>query len=108
VAVTLPPALPHPTGVPQVGDVYWVDTFCYGGNKKPTRPLVVVRGPVPGLLDDVIIICRTSAEEFSSMHVKHPADPSVGLNKDGIFPKAYLWGSITRSGLVRLAGWDHR
>ena len=37
----------------------------------------------------MIIICRTSAEEFSSKHVKHPADPSLSLNKDGIFPKAY-------------------
>lgn len=89
VAPPLPPAKPRPPGAPEVGDLFWVDTSCYGGNIKPTRPAVVVRGPIPGLVDDVVVICRTSATDFQRKHVKHPADHSVGLSKDGVFPKEY-------------------
>lgn len=85
----LPPAQPHPTGTPGVGDVYWVNTDCYGGNKKPTRPAVVIRGPIEGLLDDVLVICRTSQDEVSGRYVKHPADLTLRLDRPGLFPKMY-------------------
>ena len=86
---TLPPGSAHPTGMPRVGDVYWLDTGSYGQDKKPTRPAVVIRAAIPGLLDDVAVIVRTSMGEFTGRHVKHPVDLSIGLDRDGIFPKVY-------------------
>lgn len=86
---TLPPGSAHPTGVPRVGDVYWLDTGCYGHDKKPTRPAVVIRAAVPSLLDEVAVLVRTSMGEFGTRHVKHPMDLSLGLDRDGIFPKVY-------------------
>ncbi|MFG2445006.1 hypothetical protein ACGFQG_19240 [Nocardia fluminea] len=69
--------------------MYWLDTMCYGGNKKPTRPAVVIRSPIPGLLDDVIVICRTSKQEYSHTHVRHSADLALGLDRPGAFAKSY-------------------
>lgn len=90
MAVALPAAKPHPNGVPRVGDVYWVDTAgCYGGNKKPTRPVVVVRAAKPPLLTDVLIVARTSDCNPRATHVKHPQDPALGLRKPGAFVKTY-------------------
>lgn len=86
----LPEGTAHPTGVPCVGDVFWLDTdACYGHDIKPTRPAVVLRGAIFGVLPEVLVLVRTSAEEFSSAHVKHPKNLTVGLDRDGIFPKIY-------------------
>ena len=89
MAVVLPTANPHPSGVPSVGDVYWVDTTVYGGNKKPTRPVVVVRAP-NDVLPDALVVTRTSMGEVRGSHVKHPADLSLALDRDGAFAKHYM------------------
>jgi hypothetical protein len=89
VAARLPTGVAHPTGVPRIGDVFWLDTGCYGQDKKPTRPAVVIRPALAGVLPEVLVVVRTSAEEFLSTHVTHPKDLSIGLNRDGIFPKVY-------------------
>jgi hypothetical protein len=89
VAATLPRAVAHPTGVPRAGDVFWLDTSCYGGDKKPTRPAVVIRGAIPGLLNEVAVVVRTSVNEFSGTHVEHPKDLTIGLDREGKFPKTY-------------------
>ena len=86
----LPEGVAHPTGVPCVGDVFWLDTAaCYGHDVKPTRPAVVLRPSIFGVLPEVLVLVRTSAEDFSSEHVQHPKDLSIGLDRDGIFPKSY-------------------
>lgn len=90
MTVKLPKGVEHPTGLPCVGDVYWLDTgACYGGDIKPTRPAVVLRPAIFGVLPEVLVLVRTSADEFSSTHVKHPKDLSIGLDRDGIFPRIY-------------------
>jgi len=90
VTVRLPAARAHPTGAPRVGDVYWVDTdACYGGNKKPTRPVVVVRAPNEPLLTDAIVMTRTSMDQIGAPHVKHPADIALGLDRNGLFVTTY-------------------
>ncbi len=90
MTVHLPTAQPHPTGSPRVGDIYWVDTeACYGGNKKPTRPVVIVRAPNEPLLTDAIVITRTSMDQISAPHVKHPADLALGLERAGLYVATY-------------------
>ncbi|MFD4640758.1 hypothetical protein ACFWN2_25815 [Lentzea sp. NPDC058436] len=88
MAVVLPAANSHPSGVPRVGDMFWVDTTVYGGNKKPTRPVVVVRVP-NDVLPDALVVTRTSMDEMQGRHVKHPADPGLALDRDGAFAKLY-------------------
>ncbi len=90
MTANLPQGREHPTGVPCVGDVFWLDTSaCYGDDIKPTRPAVVLRPAIFGILPEVLVLVRTSAEEFPSEYVKHDRDPTIGLDRDGIFPKNY-------------------
>ena len=83
MAVVLPPSLAHPTGQPRVGDMYWVDTSIYGGDKKEQRPLVVVRAALPPLLDNVLVVTRTS--DTTEPGVKHAKNLALRLNADGVF-----------------------
>lgn len=86
--MSLPPAITHPTGLPEVGDLYWLNTACYGGNKKDTRPGVVIRAPLPGLFTDAKVIVRTSRQEAAGVH--HPVSLDLNLDRPGVFPKHYV------------------
>jgi hypothetical protein len=83
VTVVLPPSLAHPTGQPRVGDVYWVETSIYGGDKRERRPLVVVRAASPPLLDNVLVVTRT--RDTTGPGVKHAKNLALQLNADGVF-----------------------
>lgn len=84
----LPTAMPHPTGTPRVGDLYWVDTAaCYGRDRKPRRPVVVVRAPNPPLLTDAVVVARTSDVNADGTGVKHTAVADTTLDRDGKFMK---------------------
>lgn len=83
MTVVLPPSLAHPTGQPRVGDVYWVDTSIYGGDRKERRPLVVVRAALPPLLDNVLVVTRTS--DTTKHGVKHARNLALQLDDDGVF-----------------------
>lgn len=89
MTVQLPRGVPHPTGKVSVGDVFWLDTFaCYGGNKKPTRPGVVVRAPNPPLFTDARFAVRTSRDEATG--VAHGPSPELNLDRPGVFPAHYV------------------
>jgi hypothetical protein len=88
--VSLPPALPHPTGEPRVGDLYWLDTaVCYGKDKKVRRPVVIVRAPNPPLLSDAVVVARTSDEDAAGTGVLHSGIPGTSLSRNGKFMKKW-------------------
>jgi len=88
--VALPAAVPHPTGVPRVGDLYWLNTAtCYGKDKKVRRPAVVVRGPNPPLLTDVVVIARTSDVNAVGVGVAHAGVVGTPLDRAGKFMKRW-------------------
>jgi mRNA-degrading endonuclease toxin of MazEF toxin-antitoxin module len=69
--------------LPVVGELYWVDPRIYAdADQKDRRPVVVVRAP-KNQLDRVHVITRTS--DTSVPGVQHPADPSLELDKNGVF-----------------------
>lgn len=74
--------------LPSVGEVYWAETWIFGGSDpKPRRPCTVVRAPV-SLTDVVFVITRTTDKELRG--VEHPADAGLGLNKPAVFPLTNL------------------
>jgi len=69
--------------LPAVGEIYWVETWIFGGSDpKPRRPAVVVQVP-SNQLGFVHVITRTSDTDVHG--VRHPRDASIGCNEDGVF-----------------------
>jgi len=95
--VALPVAVPHPTGVPRVGDLYWLDTAtCYGKDKKLRRPAVVVRAPNPPLLTDAVVIARTSDVNAVGVGVPHAGAVGTPLDRAGKFMKRWRYNIDAR------------
>jgi hypothetical protein len=68
---------------PEIGEVYWVDTWILSGkDPRPARPVVVVRAPSSDL-ERVFVI--TSTKDVSESGVHHPADPSLELPVESVF-----------------------
>jgi hypothetical protein len=77
-----------------VGDVYWAATWIFGGSDpKPERPCVVVRAPTSET-DVVMVITRTT--DLTERGVRHPRDPVLGLNEDGVFAGRRLHSAEAR------------
>ena len=99
--------IPHLTSdpyLPEVGEVYWVDTAILQGADKPFRPALVLWVP-PSVTGRITVATRTSAAGAAG--VPHPAAPELGLKKDGVFSRirsaeARLWtpGNVRYLGLV--------
>jgi mRNA-degrading endonuclease toxin of MazEF toxin-antitoxin module len=61
--------------LPRIGEVYWTETWIFGGSDpKPERPCVVVREPT-SITDLVVVITRTSDPAIRG--VQHPKDLSL-------------------------------
>src|SRR5437762_1175659 len=79
---------------PVPGDLYWVNTIItWSGDRKPTRPAVVIEAPVQGI-GRIMMVSRTSDTTRKGVH--HDAMPEIGLNKPGVFrtltsTEASLW-----------------
>jgi len=69
--------------LPEVGQLYRVNTLIYGQDKAAARPVVVVCvPPSQGPKSPIRIVTRTSKHERG---IKHPADKSLNLDRDGTF-----------------------
>ena len=69
-------------GLPEVGDIFMIDTLIFvNGDHAIERPVVVVRAPHHGL-DYVTVIQRSSTATWQK-GVDHPRDALLGLEKDG-------------------------
>lgn len=67
----------------EVGDVFMTATLVFAnGDHAYERPVVVVRAPA-SRLDYLTVIQRSSTATDERLGVRHPRDPSLGLNKDG-------------------------
>lgn len=70
---------------PQVGELYLVETTAYtlGTDPAADRPAVVITVPPgPGSKSPIQVVTRTSK---SVPGVVHPADLSIGCNRNGVF-----------------------
>lgn len=83
---------PRPKGepgdpfVPALHELYLIDTkiFGLGGDPAADRPAVVIAvPPFAGSRSPIHVVTRTS--QLRTPGVQHPADPGLGLNKDGVF-----------------------
>src|ERR1700735_2132026 len=72
--------------LPEVGELYLVETWLYGGDPKPTRPAVVVKAP-RSRLDVVHIITRTS--DTTEDGERHEAVTAMELTLPGVFSLQY-------------------
>lgn len=103
--------LPRPKGeagepyLPKLGELYLVETriFSFGADPAADRPAVVIGLPAgPESKSPIQVVTRTSQ---SVPGIKHPADPSVSLNKDGVFADlASIEQQLWRPGNVLLLG----
>ncbi|KQY55799.1 hypothetical protein ASD11_14945 [Aeromicrobium sp. Root495] len=92
--------------LPEIGQVYQVNTYIYtfGTDPAPERPALVLNVPSKDVsFAPIQIVTRTSQDVAG---VPHPADDSLGLDKDGVFStlgsvEKHLW----RPGNVQLLGW---
>ncbi len=88
------PHLDHSPYLPDVGELYWVDTTILDAyDKKPRRPALVLVVPVE-LTGRITLATRTT--DLNKSGVRHDADPALGLTKEGIFhylrtAEAQLW-----------------
>lgn len=93
--------------LPQIGELYLVETIIYtlGTDPAADRPAVVITVP-PGLASKspIQLVSRTSQ---SVAGVAHPADFSVGCNRNGVFSdlvsvEQQLWrpGNVLRLGVL--------
>lgn len=54
--------------LPQLGEIYWTETWIFGGSDpKLERPCVVVREPT-SIMDLVVVITRTSDTELNALN----------------------------------------
>jgi len=80
--------------LPAVGEVYWADTWIFGGSDpKPRRPCMVVRAPMSEA-DVVMVITRTT--EPGVRGVTHPPDRTMGLDEPGVFAGRRLHSAEAR------------
>lgn len=73
----------HP--LPIVGELYQVNTmiFTLGSDRAPERPAVVVSiPPISAAHFPIQLVTRTSKPVAG---VKHPMDPNLELDRDGVF-----------------------
>ena len=69
--------------VPKLGELYRVSTIIYGYDPAADRPAVVISVASDQVLRRPIrLVTRTSKH---SPGVAHPADGSLGLDRDGVF-----------------------
>lgn len=95
--------------LPDVGEIYWVDSaIIHPKDKKPDRPVLVVEVPAT-LSGRITIVTRTTNEERTP-GVPSPPDPDLGLNKPGVWgylrsAEANLWtpSMVEYRGPVELA-----
>jgi hypothetical protein len=76
---------PGPAFVPQVGQLYRVNTIIYtfGHDPAAERPAVVIGVPASGIRHSPIqLVTRTSKRVPG---VEHPADVSLQCDRDGVF-----------------------
>lgn len=93
--------------LPLIGELYLVETTIYtlGNDPAADRPAVVVAVPPgPESKSPIQIVTRTSQIVPG---VVHPADGSIGCNRDGVFSgltsvEQQLWrpGNVVRLGLL--------
>jgi len=103
--------LPRPKGkagepnLPKFGELYLVETriFSFGTDPAADRPAVVIGLPAgPESKSPIQVVTRTSQ---SVPGIKHPADLSISLNKDGVFADlASIEQQLWRPGNVLLLG----
>jgi mRNA-degrading endonuclease toxin of MazEF toxin-antitoxin module len=80
--------------LPEIGDLCWANSeIFWSGDKKPTRPVVVIETPADGL-GRIAVVKRTT--DTTRKGVPHDPMPEVGLNKPGVFAdftstEALLW-----------------
>jgi mRNA-degrading endonuclease toxin of MazEF toxin-antitoxin module len=69
--------------MPVVGDLYWVNTqILWSGDRKPTRPVVVVETPAEDL-GRIAVVTRTT--DTTRKGVPHDPVPELGLHRPGVF-----------------------
>jgi hypothetical protein len=98
--VILVPHLDDSPYLPDVGELYWVDTTILDAyDKKPRRPALVLVVPAE-LTGRITLATRTSDTARSG--VRHDPDPALGLRLEGVFhylrtAEAQLWtpGHVT-------------
>ena len=91
--------------LPQVGQLYLVDTIIYALGTDPAadrRAVVITVPPGPGSKSPIQVVTRTSKK---APGVAHPADLSIGCDRNGVFSdlvsvEQQLW----RPGNVLLLG----
>ncbi len=73
---------------PKVGAVYLADTLVFNnGDHADARPVVVVRPPRRRM--DYVTFIQRSSTCFHLAGVDHPAEPSLGLDRDGRWVLAF-------------------
>lgn len=92
--------------LPEIGQVYWVQPWIFlDGDPKGERPVVVVRAPrSPG---DLMTVIERTSTRTDLRGVVHPADPTLGLNKPGLWAHRFTRAveeRLFRPPTVRLAG----
>jgi hypothetical protein len=102
--------------LPGEGELYWVQTIIlWSGDRKPTRPVVVIEAPMTSL-GRIQVVTRTT--DVSRRGVRHEAMPEAGLTKCGVFAdlgstEATLWtprnarklGSLPPSVFCKVQEW---
>jgi hypothetical protein len=93
--------------LPQIGELYLIDTIIYrlGTDPAADRPAVVITVPPwPGSKSPIQLVTRTSRKVPG---VEHPADLGVGCDRDGVFSdlvsvEQQLWrpGNVLRLGVL--------
>ena len=93
--------------LPRVGELYLVSTIIYtfGHDPAADRPAVVICvPPEPASRSPIQLVTRTSKAVSG---VKHPADVSLGLDRDGVFSdlvsvEQQLWSpqNVKRLGML--------
>ena len=71
--------------LPQVGQLYLVDTIIYAFGTNPAadrRAVVITVPPGPGSKSPIQVVTRTSKK---APGVAHPADLSIGCDRNGVF-----------------------
>jgi hypothetical protein len=69
--------------LPMEGELYWISTvILWGGDRKPTRPVVVIEAP-PSRLARIAVVTRTT--DTMRKGVPHRPIPEIGLTRPGVF-----------------------
>lgn len=85
-----------------VGEMYWSDTTILRDDRddladlKPERPVAVVRAPSEEYPIVTLVVRVDPSAPEARGGVAHPAQPKLGLNKDGVFSKLRKWARWER------------